>query len=120
MLTFLTVVHLLVAVVLILFVLLQDPKGGGAMGVFGGGSSSTSVFGSTGAGNVLTSVTKGAAILFALSCIGLTYLISNSSQSVVDSLPVAAPVESMTPPVETAPESTSATDAPAAEPSETK
>ena len=105
-LVLITVVHLLTALVLIGFVLLQDPKGGGAMGVFGGGSGSNSLFGSTGAGNFLTAVTKGSAILFAITCIGLTYLISHSGSSVLDKAGVAAP------PAQTAPTEASPTDAP--------
>lgn len=92
MLTFLTWIHVVVALVLIFFVLLQDPKGGGAMGVFGGGGGSNSLLGSTGAGNFFTQVTKGAAILFAILCIGMTYLISHPSQSVLDKMPANAVV----------------------------
>jgi len=91
LLTLITVVHLLTAVVLIGFVLLQDPKGGGAMGVFGGGSGSNTLFGSTGAGNFLTAVTKGSAILFAVTCIALTYIISHPGGSVLDQGGVTAP-----------------------------
>ncbi|HMN69930.1 MAG TPA: preprotein translocase subunit SecG [Bdellovibrionales bacterium] len=58
MLTLLAVVHVLIGILLVLFVLLQDPKGG-AMGVFSGGSSSNSFFGSSGASNFLTTTTNG-------------------------------------------------------------
>jgi preprotein translocase subunit SecG len=96
MITFLTVIHIVVALVLIFFVLLQDPKGGGAMGVFGGGGSNT-LFGSTGANNFFTQVTKGAAILFAVLCVTLTYLISHQQSSVLDGVPAAPPPAKMAP-----------------------
>lgn len=83
MLTLLAVVHILIGLALILFVLLQDPKGG-AMGVFSGGSSSSSFFGASGASNFLTSATKWLAILFAASCLTLTYITSKRGSSVMD------------------------------------
>jgi preprotein translocase subunit SecG len=113
MLTFLTVFHLLVSLVLILFVLLQDPKGGGAMGVFGGGGSS-SLLGSTGASNFFTQVTKGAAILFAVLCVGMTYIISHKGTSVLDNTsPVSAPA---TAPADSVPADTPAEKAPPVDP----
>ena len=83
MLTLLAYVHILIGLGLVLFVLLQDPKGG-AMGVFSGGSSSNSFFGASGASNFLTSTTKWLAILFAASCLGLTFLTAKRSGSVMD------------------------------------
>lgn len=89
MLTLLASVHILVGVCLVLFVLLQDPKGG-AMGVFSGGSSSNTFFGSSGASNFLTKATTWLAVLFAASCLTLTYICSKgSSGSVMDNLPAA-------------------------------
>ncbi len=83
MMTLLAIVHVLIAFSLILFVLLQDPKGG-AMGVFSGGSSSNTFFGSSGASNFLTTVTKWLAVLFATSCLTLTYLTAKKGGSVMD------------------------------------
>jgi preprotein translocase subunit SecG len=107
LLTFLTTIHLLVALVLIFFVLLQDPKGGGAMGIFGGGGGSNTLFGSTGATNFFTQVTKVAAILFAILCIAMTYIISHRTESVLDNTPAA-----------TVPVDVPGPDAPAAAPTE--
>ena len=73
MLTLLASLHILIGLCLILFVLLQDPKGG-AMGVFSGGGSSNTFFGSSGASNFLTTTTKWLAVLFAASCLTLTYI----------------------------------------------
>jgi len=89
MLTLLTVAHLVIGVSLVLFVLLQDPKGG-AMGVFSGGSSSNSFFGASGASNFLTATTKWLAILFAVSSLGLTYLTAKKGASVMDDMPASA------------------------------
>lgn len=83
MLTMLAIVHLFIGLSLILFVLLQDPKGG-AMGVFSGGSSSSSFFGSTGASNFLTATTRWLAVAFAASCLTLTYLTAKKGGSVMD------------------------------------
>ncbi len=88
MLTLITVAHLVIGISLVLFVLLQDPKGG-AMGVFSGGSSANSFFGASGASNFLTTTTRWLAILFAISSLGLTYLTAKRGASVMDDLPGA-------------------------------
>lgn len=95
MLTLLSIVHVLIGLGLVLFVLLQDPKGG-AMGVFSGGSSSSSFFGASGASNFLTTTTKWLAIAFAISCLTLTYVTSRKGSSVMDTYTPApaAPTES--------------------------
>lgn len=86
MLTLLAVLHVIIGIGLVIFVLLQDPKGGGAGGMFGGGGGSNSVFGATGAGNFLTATTKWFAILFAVSCLALTCVSTTNQQkgSVLD------------------------------------
>lgn len=93
MLTLLAIVHILIGFALILFVLLQDPKGG-ALGAFSGGSSSSSFFGASGASNFLSTTTKWLAIAFALSCLALTYLTAGRPGSVMDTYappPTTAP-----------------------------
>ena len=90
LLTLLTYLHLMIGLALVLFVLLQDPKGG-AMGVFSGGSSSSSFFGASGATNFLTTATRWLAIAFAASCLTLTYMTATSNTSVMGTLPVTAP-----------------------------
>jgi len=70
---FLTVLHVMVCVVLVVVVLLQHGKGADIGAVFGGGASST-VFGSRGAGNFLTRLTTGAALLFMVTSLWLSYL----------------------------------------------
>lgn len=93
MLTFLAAIHVLVAILLIFFVLLQDSKGG-AMGMLGGGGGGNTVFGASGTVNVLVKITRWTAIVFALTCIGLTVLIAGrENASVMSDAPAAAPVE---------------------------
>jgi preprotein translocase subunit SecG len=77
---FLTVLHVMVCVVLIVVVLLQRGKGAEIGAVFGGGAGST-VFGSRGAGNFLTKLTTGAAIVFMLTSLTLAYFAQEGSQS---------------------------------------
>src|SRR5450631_2939562 len=72
MVTFLTVVHILVCLFLILVVLLQAGKGGG-MGIAFGGAGSQTVFGSSGAGNFLTRLTSITAALFLLTSLALAH-----------------------------------------------
>ncbi len=67
---FITVVHILIAVVLILTVLLQAGKGS-EMGAAFGGSSQT-IFGSRGATTFLAKVTVGAAVLFMVTSLWLS------------------------------------------------
>ena len=105
MLAFISILHIIVAIVLITLVLLQDSKGG-AMGVFGGGTSQ-SVFGAAGGTNVLVKLTRSAAILFSITCIYLAYSTSNTqSGSVLDDATI--------PTTQSAPVETGLPDAPAA------
>jgi|ETNmetMinimDraft_30_1059905.scaffolds.fasta_scaffold01773_5 preprotein translocase subunit SecG len=72
MTTFLIALHVTVSIFLIAVVLLQRGKGAEMGAVFGGGGSTT-VFGSRGAGNFLTRLTTGAAVVFMLTSLGLSY-----------------------------------------------
>ncbi len=76
---FLTVLHVMVCLVLIVVVLLQRGKGAEIGAVFGGGAGST-VFGSRGAGNFLTKLTTGAAIIFMLTSLTLAYFAQEGSR----------------------------------------
>ena len=69
---FLTVLHVMVCLILIIVVLLQRGKGAEIGAVFGGGASST-VFGSRGAGNFLSRLTTGAAVTFMVTSLLLAY-----------------------------------------------
>lgn len=84
MFTFLAIVHVVVSVIMVTFILLQDPKGGGgALGMMGGGGSK-SLFGSTGGNTFLINVTKWTAIIFAFTSIYLAALSAQKEKSVMD------------------------------------
>lgn len=70
--TFLVVLHVMACLVLILVVLLQRGKGSDVGAALGGGGSNT-VFGSRGAGNFLTKLTTGSAIIFMVTSLSLAY-----------------------------------------------
>jgi preprotein translocase subunit SecG len=76
--TVLVVLHVIVCFFLIAVVLLQRGKGAEMGAVFGGGASST-VFGSRGAGNFLTKLTTGSAIVFMCTSLTLSYLATEQS-----------------------------------------
>lgn len=91
MMTFVAIIHILVAIVLIGLVLIQDSKGGGALGIGGGGSNS--LLGATGAQTLAAKLTRWVAVIFALTCIALTVMTANKTKSVIDTLPAAAPMQ---------------------------
>ncbi len=100
--TVITIIHILSCIFLILVVLLQTGKGADMGAVFGG--SSSTVFGSSGAGNFLTKLTTATAILFMLTSLGLTYFSTRSSTATVfDAAPVSAPAADAPAPVAPAP-----------------
>lgn len=80
--------------------LLQRGKGADAGAVFGGGGSST-VFGSRGAGNFLTKITTGSAILFMVTSMSLAYFAREDARSTLfeeeTSGEEASPFEEVTP-----------------------
>lgn len=85
MVIIITVVHVVVSIGLILVVLLQTGKGAEIGAVFGGGSSST-IFGSSGAGNFLTKLTTGMAVIFMMTSLTLGYFAGQKpSASIFDS-----------------------------------
>ena len=77
---FLTVLHVMVCLVLVVVVLLQHGKGADIGAVFGGGASST-VFGRRGAGNFLTKLTTASALIFMMTSLSLAYLANTSGTS---------------------------------------
>ncbi len=80
-----TTLHVLVCVILILVVLLQSGKGADIAGAFGGGGSQTA-FGSRGPASFLSKMTTAAAIVFMLTCLGLSMITTKrEATSVMDS-----------------------------------
>lgn len=84
----LAVVHILLAVSLIILVLVQDSKGGGALGI--GGSGSNSLLGATGAQTLAAKMTRIIAGLFAISCLYLSVTANQGSKSVLDATAATA------------------------------
>jgi preprotein translocase subunit SecG len=64
-------IHIVVCITMVIIVLLQQGKGADVGAVFGG--SSSTVFGASGAGNLLTKLTWGCALLFFSTSIFLAY-----------------------------------------------
>ena len=72
------VLHIVVSLFIIAVVLLQQGKSADLAGAFGGQGSQTA-FGPRGAANLLTKLTTYSAIVFMLTSIGLTILLSRAS-----------------------------------------
>ena len=74
MLTLLTTLHVLIAVILILIVLVQSARGTDVAAAFGGGMGGSTAFGPRGTATVLSKATTVLAILFMLTSISLSVL----------------------------------------------
>ncbi|MDA0690614.1 MAG: preprotein translocase subunit SecG [Nitrospinae bacterium] len=99
--TVITVFHVIGALILIVAILLQAGKGA-AMGAGLGGGSSQTMFGSGGAGNFLTKLTTGVAILFMVTSLTLAILSTKKdSRSIMQG--IEQPVKSQEAPVEPLP-----------------
>ncbi len=92
------IVHVLVSLTLILFILLQTGKGSDLGAMLGGGGSNT-LFGATGATSFLAKLTRYAAVVFMLTCLGLAYIsahpataMDRGDTSVMPDAPAAADV----------------------------
>jgi len=79
---FLTSLHVMACLVLILVVLLQRGKGADMGAMLGGGSSQT-VFGGRGAGNFLTKLTAGCAAIFMMTSLTLSYLNNSATEDLI-------------------------------------
>jgi preprotein translocase subunit SecG len=71
-----TIIHVVVCLVLIGIILLQPGTGADLAGAFGGQGSQTA-FGPRGTVNILTKVTTWLAIIFAITSISLTVMVSH-------------------------------------------
>jgi preprotein translocase subunit SecG len=78
MIYLLVFIHIIVSLFIIGVVLLQQGKSADLAGAFGGQGSQTA-FGPRGAANLLTKLTTYSAILFMITTIGLTILLSRAS-----------------------------------------
>jgi preprotein translocase subunit SecG len=110
--TFITVLQIIAALILIASVLLQQPKGGGT--AFGG--SSQSVFGSTGATTFMFRLTMWSAILIMTSSLFLAWYRNNESRSTVVNMSTPPPAATATQtPVEAAAATPATSEAPKTE-----
>ena len=91
MITFLTIIHVIVSVFLILVVLLQQGKGQDFAGAFGGGGSQANVGARSGT-TVLHKLTTVASVMFMLTSLSLTILISQPGVGSVRGGGARAPV----------------------------
>lgn len=78
--TLIILLHILIAVAIIAFVLLQQGKGAEAGASFGAGASQT-LFGSAGSWNFFSRVTAVLALLFFLTSFGLALLAKNKAEN---------------------------------------
>jgi preprotein translocase subunit SecG len=87
--TLITVIHVITCILLILVVLLQSGRGGGLSSTFGGASAA--VFGGRGAGDFMTRVTSGAAMVFFVTSFTLATLSSRQRSAVERALESTKP-----------------------------
>ena len=85
------VIHVLTALAIIAFILLQQGKGAAAGASFGAGASQT-VFGSQGGSSFFTRATAILATVFFCTSFGLAIIAKNSTSVALDGIPV--PIES--------------------------
>lgn len=89
MATFITVVHVITCILIVLVVLIQSGKGAEISASFGG--SSQTVFGSSGGANFFVKLTRGAAAVFFVTSLALTVMGAKSRKSLFEgSMPSAA------------------------------
>ena len=93
LLVLLVILHILICLFLIGVVLLQQGKSADLAGAFGGQGSQTA-FGPRGAANLLTRLTTWSAVLFMVTSISLTILMSRTAdRSVLSGVKTAQPVK---------------------------
>lgn len=81
MYTFILVVHILLAVLMIALILVQHGKGADAGATFGGGGAAT-VFGASGSGNFMTRLTAVLTALFFVTSLTLAVFAKKQNQAV--------------------------------------
>ena len=89
---FLNIFHVLVAIALVGFVLIQKGQGATAGAAFGSGASGT-VFGARGAGNFLSRTTWVLAALFCAISLTMAVIVSRTAQAPQDDLGVISSVQ---------------------------
>lgn len=95
MYTFVLVVHILLAILMIALILVQHGKGADAGASFGGGGAAT-VFGASGSGNFMTRLTAVLTALFFVTSLTLAIFAKQQSQTVY-TLPGTEQTQQQTP-----------------------
>jgi preprotein translocase subunit SecG len=113
---FITIIHVVICIILIVVVLLQSGKAADLAGAFGGAGSQTA-FGPRGTATLLSKMTTISAVLFMITSIGLWMLSAKGQRSVVKGEPAAKTAATATVP-EAKPGAPAAT--PAQKPGETQ
>ena len=111
MIGFLTIIHVIICIFLVISILLQSSKGGGLAGMFGGGSMS-GVFGARGAASFLSKITLWLAIGFAVTTLSIALLSAGLIERQIEleqtgspaSILPTVPDEELMSPVESSPE----------------
>jgi preprotein translocase subunit SecG len=85
---FITIIHVVICIILIVVVLLQSGKAADLAGAFGGAGSQTA-FGPRGTATLLSKMTTISAVLFMITSIGLWMLSAKGQRSVVKGEPAA-------------------------------
>lgn len=93
--SFVTVVHVITCVLLVLVIMIQSGKGAEISASFGG--SSQTVFGSSGGANFFVRVTQVAAAIFFVTSVALTIYGTQARKSLFESAPVSAPAQPVAP-----------------------
>jgi preprotein translocase subunit SecG len=89
--TFVMILHILACLALILIVLLQTGRGA-EMGAAFGGASQTLFGGGGGGATFLGKLTTAAAVVFMLTCLGLSYFAAGpQTRSIMENVPVQKP-----------------------------
>jgi preprotein translocase subunit SecG len=96
MVIFITVIHVIVCLILVVVVLLQSGKAADLAGAFGGMGSQT-VFGPRGSATVLSKATTISAILFMLTSMTLSILATRGGSGTPDILKKTAPATGKAP-----------------------
>ena len=108
--TLIITIHIIACITLVILVLLQSGKEG--MGVIFGGGGQT-LFGSTGAGGLLSKLTAGAATVFFITSMVFTYMSTQQHTAPRESIVLDMPVTSTpAPAAPAAPETTPGTPQP--------
>ena len=99
MFIFLTIIHVIICLFLVVAVLLQSGKGGGLAASVGGGLGSSSVLGGRAASTFLTKATTVLATAFMVSCLllSLTFDTGDEPTTAIERTMTEAPAEVPTP-----------------------